>query len=281
LIYVSIGLAMLLFVRAILFRQDPRLAARLAWVGSGRSRTVAPSVSLLGRLGRTRLAKRLGWGPELGRRWELAGRPASLEAWQGIRVAGGLVGLIFGLLLGALTPSALALAPIACGVGIRVPEMILSRKARVRQGAIGAHIPDLVEALVATTAAGLSPMMAFQRSSEVIGGPLGHELVRTARQVDLGLPWRAGLEQLAHRTDVPSIHRLVVALSRSHRLGTPLASTLRTVAHELREERRVRAEELARRAPVRMLFPLVFLILPAFLLLTVGPVVLATIRSLH
>src|SRR5438128_2368627 len=74
---------------------------------------------------------------------------------------------------------------------------------------------------------------------------------------------------------------LAIALGRSARLGTTIGSTLRSVAVDLRGERRARAEELARRAPIKMLFPLVFLILPAFLLLTVGPVVLAMLRSLH
>ena len=81
--------------------------------------------------------------------------------------------------------------------------------------------------------------------------------------------------------DVAPLRRLAVSLGRSQRLGTSVGSTLRSVAEDLRADRRARAEEAARRAPVKMLFPLVFLILPAFLLLTVGPVVLATVRSLH
>ena len=83
------------------------------------------------------------------------------------------------------------------------------------------------------------------------------------------------------RSEVPSLRALAAALSRSQQLGTVLGSTLRRVAENLRREQRARAEEAARKAPIKMLFPLVFLILPAFLLLTVGPVVLATIRSLH
>jgi tight adherence protein C len=71
------------------------------------------------------------------------------------------------------------------------------------------------------------------------------------------------------------------ALTRAHRLGGSVHGSLRTIVAELRNDRRVRAEESARRAPVKMLFPLVFLILPAFLLLTVGPVLLSTVRSLH
>jgi tight adherence protein C len=204
-----------------------------------------------------------------------------VEEWQGIRLACAVAGVALASLLGALAWPALALLPIGAALGLWAPQLVLARRARARQGAIGAHVPDLVEVLVATTEAGLSPMMAFQRSSEVIGGPLGEELSRTARQIELGLPWRTALEQLSGRTGVPSLRRLAVALSRSHRLGTSLGSTLRTVALDLRGERRVRAEELARQAPVKMLFPLVFLILPAFLLLTVGPVVLATVQSLR
>ena len=78
-----------------------------------------------------------------------------------------------------------------------------------------------------------------------------------------------------------SLRRVLASLSRTQRLGASVTGALRTVADDLRGERRTLAEERARRAPVKMLFPLVFLILPAFLLLTVGPVVLATIRSLR
>jgi tight adherence protein C len=123
--------------------------------------------------------------------------------------------------------------------------------------------------------------VALRRSAEILDGPLGEEVRAAVRRLDLGTPWRTAIEELAERTGDLSIHRLVRAMARSQRLGTALSSALHNVAEDLRNERHAGAEELARRAPVKMLFPLVFLILPAFLLLTVGPVLLATIRSLH
>jgi tight adherence protein C len=123
--------------------------------------------------------------------------------------------------------------------------------------------------------------MGFRRSVEVVRGPLREELGAVLREMDLGVPWREALDRLAARTDVPALRRVVAALGRSQRLGAGIGATLRTVAQDVRLERQARAEDAARRAPVKMLFPLVFLVLPAFLLLTVGPVVLATIRSLH
>jgi tight adherence protein C len=237
--------------------------------------------TLLTRLGRSSIARRLSWSAPIHRRWVVAGQPGSVEEWQGRRLAGAAAAAIAVILLTMVTPLALALAPVAVMAGYRAPSLALARRARERQARIEAHVPDLIEVLVATTEAGLNPMVAFQRSSEVIRGALGDELARTTRQIELGTPWRTALEQLEARISVPALRRLVVALARSHRLGTSLSATLRAVAIDLRDARRARAEELARSAPIRMLFPLVFLILPAFLLLTVGPVVLATLRSLH
>ena len=240
-----------------------------------------PEATLLARLGRSSIAHRFSWSAPIHRRWVVAGRPGSVEEWQGRRLAWAAAAASVVIALTTVTPVALALAPIAVAAGYRVPALSLARRASLRQGAVEAHVPDLIEVLVATTEAGLNPMVAFQRSSEVIRGALGEELARTTRQIELGTPWRTALEQLEARLSVPALRRLVVALARSHRLGTSLSATLRAVAVDLRDARRTRAEELARRAPIRMLFPLVFLILPAFLLLTVGPVVLATLRSLH
>jgi tight adherence protein C len=143
------------------------------------------------------------------------------------------------------------------------------------------QVPELAELLLATTSAGLNPALALRRSAGILDGPLGEEARAAVRRLDLGAPWRKSLEELAERTGDPCTHQLVRAMERSQRLGTPLVSALRHVAEDLRNDRQARAEERARRAPVKMLFPLVFLILPAFLLLTVGPVLLATIRSLR
>lgn len=194
------------------------------------------------------------------------------------------------LLLGSAVPLALvapgfgpavAMLSLAATAAYRAPDFALARRARSRQADIERRVPDLVELLVATTEAGLAPAVAFRRSAEVLVGPLGEELRLAVDEIDLGLPWREAMARLVGRTDVPSLARLVSTLARSNRLGTSVRTTLRSVADDLRAERRARAEEAARRAPVKMLFPLVFLILPAFLLLTVGPVVLATVHSLR
>jgi len=235
---------------------------------------------LLTRVGRWRLRSRpLPAGLE--RRLSLSGVPWSAEWLVGLKVAGAAGGAVVGMALTWMAPPAAPLLGLLAVMGYRAPDLVLARRGRHRQRAIELHVPDLVELLVATTEAGLAPSIALRRSASVVGGPLGQELSLATSEIDLGVPWATAMDHLVHRTDVPSLHRLVAALSRSNRLGTSVRSTLRSVAGDLRAERRVHAEETARRAPVKMLFPLVFLILPAFLLLTVGPVVLATVQSLR
>jgi tight adherence protein C len=233
------------------------------------------------RLGRNPWAWRLVRVETVRRRLELAGIDMGLDIVVGVEAVVALCGGLGTLALGLLIPPAFFFSPIAPLVTARGFELALARRARRRQGQMGAAVPDLVELLVATTDAGLSPGVALRRTAEMLRGPLGEELRRAVSEVEFGLPWQRALERMVARSEVPSLRALAAALSRSQQLGTVLGSTLRRVAEDLRTERRTRAEEVARKAPIKMLFPLVFLILPAFLLLTVGPVVLATIRSLH
>jgi tight adherence protein C len=216
----------------------------------------------------------------MARRLELAGGPLSLDAMVGVGAATGvLMGCV--CLLGVMmAPPAILLCPLGFVCGARGPSVALARRARRRQDRLARAVPGMVEVLMAATDAGLGPAVAFRRTAQVLGGPMGQELRLTAQEMDLGVAWDQALAGLARRTDVQSIRRMVAALTRSNRLGTSVGLSLRRVADDLRRERRTRAEEMARKAPIKMLFPLVFLILPAFLLLTVGPVLLATIRSL-
>ena len=263
---------------AFLGRIDPAVALALeplAGERDGRRRWA----DALRRLGRMRLAG--GSREVLARRLELAGSRWPLEAVLGLKVALPACTLVFCLALAPLVPlAALVSLPIAA-VAFRCPDFVAARSAKRREAKIAAQVLDLGELLLATTQAGLTPPMAFRRSAEALDGPLGEELARALRQIDLGVPWRAAMEQVVSHVADPSLRRVLASLSRTQRLGTSVAGALRTVADDLRGERQTMAEERARRAPVKMLFPLVFLILPAFLLLTVGPVVLATIRSLR
>jgi tight adherence protein C len=232
----------------------------------------------LGAMGRTRLAG----SPELLlRRLELAGCPWRLEAVLGAKVI--LTACAIALCF-ALTPlvrgAALVSVPVAVAA-FRSPEFVMARLAKRRQARIAAQVPDLGELLLATTQAGLTPPVAFRRAAEVLEGPLADEMDKALRQIEMGVSWREALDSLVAHVDDPSLRRVVSTLSRTQRLGTSVTVSLRSATDDLRSERRALAEERARRAPVKMLFPLVFLILPAFLLLTVGPVVLATIRSFH
>ncbi len=247
-------------------------------------RTGSSLEGFLARIGRTSLARRFHHQARLRRRLELAGNPISVEAVLGLKLvaATGAVALL--QMKGVVDHFSVVVTALSVPIGLavsRLPDLVVARRARRRQHLIAARVPDLAELLVATTGAGLNPSLAFRRSAEVLDGPLGDELRIAVRGLDLGTPWRVVLDELADRTGDVTVRRLVRSMGRSQRLGTSLVSALHNVAEDLRDERQTRAEELARRAPVKMLFPLVFLILPAFLLLTVGPVLLATLRNLH
>jgi tight adherence protein C len=216
---------------------------------------------VLGRLGRSRLGRRIGGTELVRRRLELAGHPFGLGVLRGVQVTAASSSAMFVVLFGFLWPPGLALVPLTWIGGVRLPELGLARRARRRQERIAATVPDLVELLLATTEAGLGPSVALRRSGEVVKGPLGEEVRTAVREVELGMPWQLALEHLVDRTDVTSLRALAVALTRSQRLGSSVGVTLRRVVDELRRDRRMRAEEMARKAPLKMLFPLV---LPRF-----------------
>jgi tight adherence protein C len=144
-----------------------------------------------------------------------------------------------------------------------------------------AEIPQLLDLLAAGSAAGLSAVAGLQRSVSVLRGPLGVELRTSLDAVDLGARWREELAAVTDRLGLPDLRRAMAVLTRTETLGTSLTDATRELAQDVRRSRGAAVEERARAAPVKMLFPLVFLVLPAFLLLTVVPVLLTTVRSIR
>jgi tight adherence protein C len=171
--------------------------------------------------------------------------------------------------------------PLAVLVGIRIRGLLTARKAARRARAMDAELPQLLDLLAAGSAAGLSAVAGLRRSVSALRGPLGKELGVTLDAVDLGARWRSELADVAERVAAPDLRRAVAVLIRSETLGASLTDATRELAADVRAARRADLAERARTAPVKMLFPLVFLILPAFLLMTVVPVLLTTVRSIR
>jgi tight adherence protein C len=173
------------------------------------------------------------------------------------------------------------LAPVAGLVAWRLPSFLRGRATRRRLAAADAELPQLLDLLAAASSAGLSASLSLRRSVAALEGPLAEELHGVMQAVDLGGRWRDELAAVADRLRLPDLRRTVAALSRTDTLGSSLATSMQEVATRIRAARRAAVTERARTAPVKMLFPLVFLVLPAFLLLTVVPVLLTTLQSIQ
>jgi tight adherence protein C len=178
-----------------------------------------------------------------------------------------------GLLL--VTP-ALAAAPVAWAVAAPV---LAARRGRARHDArLHDQVPDVVDLLALTTVAGLPVGAALVAIADRPGGPLGAALARAAAHVHRGGGTAEALGLVAGVG--PPARPLVDALVQHDRYGTPLLPALERVAIEARARRRRRAEEAARRLPVTLLFPLVLMTFPAFVLLTVVPLLAGSLGSL-
>jgi tight adherence protein C len=186
------------------------------------------------------------------------------------------------VLLAALIPGPKMLTvPSAVLLSFRIRRIVGIRSEVRRRRTMDAEIPQLLDLLAAGSAAGLSAVAGLQRSVSALRGPLGAELRASLDAVDLGARWREELAAVTDRLGLPDLRRAVAVLTRTETLGTSLTGATRDLAADVRASRRAAVAERARAAPVKMLFPLVFLVLPAFLLLTVVPVLLATVQSIR
>jgi tight adherence protein C len=209
----------------------------------------------------------------------LAGQPFRPTSFYALMLAMGAVlsGAYLLLVFAASDgfPSILALMPaVFLGVvGMYLVAFWLSAQAKSRQGAMLRALPDSMDLLTICVEAGLGLDAAFHRVTEKQTGPLVDEIRVMLRELGLGKARRDALRDLADRTQIDDVRTFVNAVSQAEQLGTSLAPVLRAQSQRLRVRRRQRAEQEARRVPVKMVFPLVFCLMPSLFIFILGPIV--------
>ena len=240
-------------------------------------RVLRPTISnLLGFLGRMAPQRNL---EEIQHKLEIAGRPYgwTVADFLGLRLLAALVfgALLFVLLLfGEMTAGMKLLLLIAfVALGFYLPTGWLGWRINQRQSAILRALPDGLDMLNICVGAGLGFDAALSRISDRWHGPLSDEFNRVVTEIRLGKPRRQALLDLAARTEVVEVENFVAAIVQASDLGVSIAKVLRTQAEQMRILRRQRAEEQARQASIKLLFPLVFMIFPSLLAVLLGPAI--------
>ncbi len=168
-------------------------------------------------------------------------------------------------------------------LGFYLPTLFIAIRQSQRHQEIVAALPDALDLMVVCVEAGLGLGAALQR----VGGEirlasraLSDELNQVNQEMQTGVSRMDALRNLAERTGVEEIYSLVAMLNQTDRLGTSIAQSLRAHAESMRTRRRQRAEELARKASIKLAFPLVFLILPALVIVSLGPAGIQLLKAL-
>jgi tight adherence protein C len=173
---------------------------------------------------------------------------------------------------------------IGCVLGYVLPTFVVSRLSRSRKRRILSELPDVLALLVVCLEAGTGfgeVIKLVGRELERQGRVLGQELSATASQMAAGRSLEDSLKDLGERNGVDELKSLVALAIQSERVGARMAPSLRASADLLNSRRRLAAEEAASKTAVKMLVPLVFLILPAMMIVVLGPAVIQIVHMFH
>jgi tight adherence protein C len=172
---------------------------------------------------------------------------------------------------GGSTPLTLV-GSIGAGVlGWHLPNVYVTRRRRLRFEAIDRQLPDMIDLLVVTIEAGLGILASMRVAAENLQDPLGQELRLTLQEQRMGLSVGDAIESLGRRADTPNMRIFVRALNQGEKLGVSIGTTMRNLSAEMRKRRKSWVEEQAQKVPVKMLFPLAFLIFPAMFIVLLVP----------
>jgi tight adherence protein C len=182
---------------------------------------------------------------------------------------------------GASIPILLMLGILGFALGWVGPNIVLHRRAAQRLENIDLALPGLIDLLVVTLEAGVAFTGALRLAAERLEGPLGDEIRLTIQEQSLGLSTLEALENWLRRCDTPSVRAFVRAMVQGDKLGVSIGMILRNQAVEIRARQRHMVEEKAQKAPIKILFPLVFLIFPAMFIIILAPAMFQIVKTLH
>jgi len=211
------------------------------------------------------------------RRLELAGEPLSEAEFIGLVAVATLGGSLLVLLIAYANWGSVQYAVLGGAMGgatgFALPAMVIGAMARTRKRAIQRALIPSLDMLALSAEAGLAFDGAIAQVIQRWRNPLSEELHRLLLEFQMGRDRRQALRELARRTNVPDVGKFISAVIQADTLGVGLAKVLQDQAIDLRTRRRQRAEELARLAPIKMMFPMVLLIFPALFVVILGPAV--------
>jgi tight adherence protein C len=222
----------------------------------------------------------------VGNRLVLAGTPTGWDAERVIVVR--FLAAVVGLLLGVAMAASgvvhgivrVGLPLVVGGIGYSLPGAILGQAVLRRQDAIRRALPDTLDLLTISVEAGLGFDSALLHVTRNVPGPLAQEIGRMLHEMQLGVSRVEAFRHLAERTNVDELRGFVMAMVQADVLGVSIGKVLRAQAHEHRVRRRQNAEERALKIPVKLLFPMIFCILPLIMIVVAGPAVIKIFHTL-
>jgi tight adherence protein C len=219
------------------------------------------------------------------RRLDLAGNPVGWDADRllGLKALAALVGALLGLvvppILGLGPLVTVALVILGCAIGWIAPSLWLYQVAYDRSERVRRELPDALDLLTISVESGLAFDAGLAQVARRTTGPLAQEFFRVLQEMQIGTGRVQAMRALGERTDVPELRSFVGAMIQADAFGIPISGVLRVQAREMRVKRSQRAEEIAQKVPVKILFPLIFCILPCLFLVIMGPAVITVINN--
>jgi tight adherence protein C len=213
----------------------------------------------------------------LRRRLNLAGNPTGWTSDRvlGLKSFGAATGFVLGLAVPVLLGAAPRIIPLVVILTVTLgwsgPTLWIYQKGYDRSEEILRELPDAIDLLTISVEAGLTFDAAMTQVAHHTEGPLAEEFSRVLQEMQIGTGRVDALKGLNERTDVTELKSFVSAIIQADGLGVPIARVLRVQAQEIRIKRGQRAEEKAQKIPVKILFPLIFCLMPTLFIIILGP----------
>jgi tight adherence protein C len=206
-----------------------------------------------------------------------AGNPQgwTVERVLGAKVLGFVVALTLSIVVAMLIGLSFAVTLVLCVglalLGFAAPNLVLHQKAYNREESMRRELPDALDLLTISVEAGLGFDSALTRVAQNTEGPLAEEFARVLQEMQIGMGRADAIRAMGERSHLAELRGFATAMVQADAFGIPIGQILRVQSTEMRTRRRQRAEELAQKVPVKILFPLIFCILPTLFVAILGP----------